>query len=510
MEADMRWCGWILAGLMVTAASAEHQVHVAAAAAPGGDGTRLAPYRTLAQARDGIRSARRDGALAIGVPVTVHVGPGVYRLEETFLLTAEDGGSATAPIAYRATEPGTVHLHGGATLEPESFRPVTDREVLARLDPAVRGKVLERDVTDVAGGGFAEFTVDQRVPSGPWLYAGRSPMTLARWPNADAPDAGWASFSAAVDKGLPMAEAEDPALRQPRPGSFVLDDPRPARWRLDDGVWLLGYWTHDWCEEAIRIASYDPHGKVIALAAPHAYGIMAGTWGQARRRFFAFNALEELDAPDEWLLDRRRNRLYIHADMLARPAPMVLSTLAQPLLKVDGARHLKFIGLTFGYAHADSIVLAHTEDIEMAGCTVANGAGHGIVVNGIGNTVRSCDLFNLGRGGIRLHGGDRRTLTPAGNLAINNHIQRFGLFQRTYAPGIGVEGCGQIVRHNRIHDAPHNAVLYGGNEHLFELNEVYRVVMETGDAGAFYTGRDWTSQGNILRHNFIHDLGGGC
>ena len=52
-------------------------------------------------------------------------------------------------------------------------------------------------------------------------------------------------------------------------------------------------------------------------------------------------------------------------------------------------------------------------------------------------------------------------------------------------------------------------MLYGGNEHLFELNEVYRVVMETGDAGAFYTGRDWTTQGNVLRHNFIHDLGGG-
>jgi hypothetical protein len=72
-----------------------------------------------------------------------------------------------------------------------------------------------------------------------------------------------------------------------------------------------------------------------------------------------------------------------------------------------------------------------------------------------------------------------------------------------------VQGCGQIVRNNRIHDAPHNAVLYGGNEHLFERNEIYRVVMETGDAGAFYTGRDWTSQGNVLRHNYIHDLGGG-
>ena len=104
---------------------------------------------------------------------------------------------------------------------------------------------------------------------------------------------------------------------------------------------------------------------------------------------------------------------------------------------------------------------------------------------------------------------DFKTLTPANNLAVNNHIHHYGIFQRTYAPGIGVAGCGQIVRNNSIHDAPHNAVLYGGNENLFENNEVYRVVLETGDAGAFYTGRDWTSQGNVLRHNYIHDLGGG-
>jgi hypothetical protein len=147
--------------------------------------------------------------------------------------------------------------------------------------------------------------------------------------------------------------------------------------------------------------------------------------------------------------------------------------------------------------------------LEINGCVVANLAGSGISINGSRCAVRSCDVFNIGRSGISLNGGDRGSLTPANNLAENNHIHHFGIFQRTYAPGIGVSGCGQIARNNCIHDAPHNAVLYGGNEHLLERNEVYRVVMETGDAGAFYTGRDWASQGNILRNNYIHDLGGG-
>jgi len=62
------------------------------------------------------------------------------------------------------------------------------------------------------------------------------------------------------------------------------------------------------------------------------------------------------------------------------------------------------------------------------------------------------------------------------------------------------------MRHNLIHDAPHSAVLYGGNEHIIEFNEIHHVALETSDVGALYTGRDWTSRGNVVRHNFIHSL----
>ena len=123
--------------------------------------------------------------------------------------------------------------------------------------------------------------------------------------------------------------------------------------------------------------------------------------------------------------------------------------------------------------------------MEIAGCKVANLAQDGIKVNGSSNIVRSCDVYNIGKTGIAVSGGDRKSLTPANNLVVNNDIHHFGNFQRTYAPGIHVSGCGNILRNNAVHDAPHTAILYGGNEHLFELNEVYRVVMETGRCGGF-------------------------
>lgn len=489
---------------------ADLNLYVKADAAPGGDGSQAKPFRQIEQARDAIRRSRQNGQLKVGAGATVHIQPGVYQITKSLEFNKTDSGTAEAPIVYRATQQGQTLIQGGIGLDPASFQPVTDAAILKRLPASARDKVRVCDLSSIAAGSFAELKRSYRgVPVGPWLYVNGAPMTLARWPNAAADHGGWASFSQVVDKGLPDPKAEDPKKRKLHPGAFIFDDPRPARWNLEDGVWLLGYWTHDWSDEVIRIADYDAKQKTIRLAAPHNYGIMGGTWGSKSRRFFALNVLEELDAPGEWYLDRKQKQLYFYPEQNQQASSIVLATLTQPLLKLQDTQHVRFENLNLEYGHSEGVSLKNTTGIELAGCVVANLASGGISVNGKQNTIRSCDLYHLGTRGIALYGGDRKQLTRADNRAINNHIHHYGLFQRTYAPGIYANGCGQVVQNNCMHDAPHNAVLYGGNENLFERNEIYRVVMETGDSGAFYTGRDWTSQGNILRHNFIHHLGGG-
>jgi hypothetical protein len=142
-------------------------------------------------------------------------------------------------------------------------------------------------------------------------------------------------------------------------------------------------------------------------------------------------------------------------------------------------------------------------------CHLRNIGNTGIVVEGgvgvrvIGNTLHDC-----GDAGIDATGGDRSTLARADFVIDNNHINHFAKWNHCYQGAVNLRGVGMAVRRNLIHDAPHTAILFTGNEMVLEDNEIHSVVLETGDAGAIYTGRDYTFRGNIVRRNHIHHLGG--
>jgi len=90
----------------------------------------------------------------------------------------------------------------------------------------------------------------------------------------------------------------------------------------------------------------------------------------------------------------------------------------------------------------------------------------------------------------------------------NNHIYKIAKWTRTYQTAVNASGVGIEITNNLIHDCPHTGILFGGNEIRIKNNEIYNVLLETGDAGAVYTGRDYTYRGNVVSNNYIHHLGG--
>jgi hypothetical protein len=221
------------------------------------------------------------------------------------------------------------------------------------------------------------------------------------------------------------------------------------------------------------------------------------------------NILEELDKPGEWYLDRKTGILYFWP-----PAPLdgvetFVSILQKPVISLKNASYITVRGLTIEFICGTAIEVAGGNDNAIVDCCLRNIGNLGVTINGgARNGVRGCDIYQTGDGGISLAGGDRKTLTPAENYACDNHIHHYSRWTRTYRPAIMINGVGNRAAHNLIHDGPHTAILFGGNDHLLEFNEVYNVCYETGDVGAFYTGRDWTTRGTIIRYNYFHDIHG--
>jgi hypothetical protein len=471
---------------------AETSFYVSTSGRADGSGSWWHPFATLEQARDAVRTAKKANAKQ---SFTVIVKDGVYLLTDSFKLAEEDSGTETYPVIYKASKQGGAKLYGGALLDKKNFKSITDEKILARLQSEARKHVLVCDVSQELKGDLPQIPLAYHgAVTPPFLYVDGQPKTIARWPNKGE----WATFCTVVDPG-----------REKQPGAFEFKDARIAKWNMADGVWMHGYWTHDWSDEVLKVASYEADQGVVRLAARHGYGLMAGTWGKKERRFYALNVLEELDAPGEWYLDRKAKLLFYYPEPNAKHKEIVLATLQNPLLVAKRVKHVQIQGLTFAYNHGEGLNLQDCTSMTIVGCAVRNVARNAISVQGSNNRVQSCDIFDIGASGIVLNGGDRQTLVKGNNVAENNHVYRFGQFSRTYAGAFGVQGCGNVVRNNVMHDAPHTAILYGGNEQLIELNEVYNVQQETGDVGAFYTGRDWTSQGNVVRYNYFHDLGGG-
>jgi len=477
------------------------------------------PLATIARARDAIRQAKQRGAAPAGGFV-VEILAGRYELAEPIVLTEADSGTAAAPVVYRARAGETVLVSGSKKIG--GWKRVNDAAVLARLEPAAQAAVWQTDlkaqgITDYGDIGYdagadlqgwfaradgqGEFALGNAMASMNRkgvarleLFFDDRPMPLCRGPNE-----GFLKIASV----LGQTPIDVRGVKGCKEGIFTYEGDRPSRWAGEQDAWVMGYWFRDWSQQRHKIRKLDTASKTIEVEPPyHGYGYRKGQW------FCGINILAELDAPGEWYLDRQRGVLYFWppGDITKCASEVSLST---GLFRLAGAAHITLHGLRLSTARGTLVDLREAENCRVVACTLLNAGVHGVsVFKGKQNGVVGCDMYDLGGGGVYLIGGDRATLTPAGHYAENNHIHDFGRWERMYRPAVAVSGVGNRVSHNLIHHAPHSAIIFGGNDHVFEYNEIHNVCAESHDCGAIYAGRSWLLRGNTIRYNYLHHIWG--
>jgi len=469
------------------------ELHVAVGGNDANPGTAEKPFATLERARNEIRALRKAGASPEGGGIIVSLHAGRYELATPLTLGAEDAGTKSSPTLYRAWPGDEVQLSGGKQIA--NWQIVSDPTELVRLDPAAHGQVYRADlralgVTEFGqmGGGFG-----LREGPGLELFFQGKPMTISRFPNEGFIAITGVEGTTEVKWGNRSGVAE---------GVFTCESDRLGRWTQEKDARVLGYWFHDWAEQRQRIESIDVTARRITLAKPyHHYGYRAGQW------FYAFNLLCEIDQPGEWCLDRQAGVLYFWPPSPIASGNAVVSIL-ENLIVMNDAAHVAIRGLDLEHVRGTAVVIEGALENQIAGCTVRNVGGWAVNLKGEKSSVSGCEIDATGDGGISLGGGDRSTLTPAGLLAENNHIHHWSRWNRMNRQGIALSGVGNRAAHNLLHDAPHTAIYFHGNDHLIEFNEIHHVCSESNDAGAIYAGRDWTMRGTVIRHNYLHHLSG--
>ena len=475
--------------------------YVATDGSDSNPGTIDQPFATLNGARTAIRALSHP----LSSSVTVWIRGGRYYLQSAFALSgSQDSGTPTAPVVYKNYPNETPYVIGGVVVT--NFQAVTDPTILARLTMSAQANVLVADLTAQAitnlgmmtNHGYCHHDGDQaEKPFQSELLFQDHSMQLARYPNGT----NWLKLAAPTTTN-----------------SFAYIGTNPTTWADLSDVWAHGYWNYDYSDSLERVISINTTNKIVTLQYPAA---MYNAY-RAGQRFYFFNVLEELDSSGEYYIDRTYGKIYFWPPNTITNGACIVST-ATNLVTLTSVSNVAFSGITFEAGKSILVLVSQGQSNLVTSCFLRGGSADGVkIIASPGSCVSHCAITDMGERAVWIYGsGTRNNLVSGNNSIAYNTISNVSRLCRGNKNAIEASHTyylvsenvvGVYIGYNLIHDLPHQAIALYGNNHLVEHNEIYRVCTETADAGAIYSGFDWTFRGTTIRYNYLHDIniGGGA
>jgi hypothetical protein len=458
-----------------------------------GTGAIDSPLRTLTAARDAVRAHIAAGMTQ---DVVVYLRGGIHRLADSFQLTSADSGRDGYKITYRSFPGEEAVLDGSSVIGGWSL-------YSGGTYSAPIGTGIDVDV----------------------LYEREERAVLARYPNrADGKDQ--YSRTATYASDLPKRKfgytgGDIPAVAHPE--------------ELQVYIWpggTAGHWS--WSSNTIGVESVDTTNRIVTLESDTTYENGVGS------RYYVQNALELLDAPGEFYIDKTAGVIYYYPFDAGALNGGVTIPREGNIVELIGASSTDPIhDIVF-----DSLVIRnsdrlgdgiHGENIErftLSNSKIYNTGEHGVQLLGWAhhNLIESNEVHHVGYNGISVEGiGRVTTVSSSDNDSINNHVYTTGVL---YGNAGGIRyyySEGNRIAYNLVHDIKRHALhLFDANrgiigttiggvlitqenfrdyqrtrDNIVEFNEVYDAVNDSQDAGPIAT---YGGPGeNTLRNNYLHD-----
>ena len=486
------------------------ELYVAKTGKKDAKGTKDDPFDSIETARDYLRTINKDA----GVKVILRGGD--YIINNTVSFDERDSGTKDSPVVYEAYPGETVRFLGGREVDTNKAENVTDPAIAARLKDPQHTKQInlkEQGITDYGKlGPFGDSALYWQIPrqsyvAPPVLLWDGEMLELARWPND-----GYAEVESVLEAGtLIRMWHEDQAKNK----GYVPPEERgeqipvtfgfkagsePSRWSKAKDAWVAGFWGNDWADQAMRVKEINIYKNSITTENPSTYGI------RVKARWYAYNLLEEIDVPGEYYLDRESGILYFYP-IETDENIMHFSVQDTPVIEVKNASDIIFDGIDVCYAKNYGYKIKQSDNVVVKNSEMYYIGTYAVDIEDSTNCgVLDSQVYNMMKSGISVSGGDRVTLTPANNYVKGCSIHDVGLVAKTYVQCVNVSGVGNIVAKNTLYNSPFQAIQYAGNDIIMEYNHIYNVCQGADDCGAFMTGRSWTTRGNIIRYNYVHDV----
>lgn len=467
--------------------SLQQPLHIYVSSSHLGDerGTVELPFASLTAARNHIRTTKRLRKASTS-PIEIRILGGVYSLDEPFQLESKDSGGMDSEIVYRSWGNERAIITGAECLAAKASSAVTDESILSTLPTGAKNHIRSIDIDP-------RTAVDLGNPRlrGTSIPSDLGPSDLL---------INWTALSPSVWPADFWLKGNTTTPDQSDSISIELD--HNFRSSLNDSTSIFGFPGNEWAY------LYIP-GKNINISQDRVVAALPNEWKYGLRfpsRWRLMNAIVGLDRPGKYFVDRTNNRV-IFWPKTSKNLLVCITKSTYPLIVLKGAKHIRFQDIDFIGTRTDGLVVENSSHITFSNVSVRSTGRKGIVIRGgANNTIMQSTISQTGEDGILLSSGDRKKLIPSNHTVIDSIISEFGNWSISYSPGIKLHGVGIRISNNIIRSGPHAGIIFSGNNHTIEMNEISHVARDTGDVGAIYAGRDITMHGTVIRRNYIHDV----